>query len=70
MTLGNMRALGCAALIATCRSCRREVLVEPSQLSDGVFVPEAGRRMRCKRCSARGAETRPAWHTMRRAGMG
>ena len=72
MTLGNMRQNGVRAVIATClnRDCGHKADVTVDQLADGMFVPDAGARMRCSACGGRKIETRPAWHTMSRPGMG
>ena len=70
MTLGNMRRNGVHAVIGTCRACGRAADVVVDQLGDGVFVPDAGWRMVCSACGGRKIETRPAWHTMWRTGMG
>ena len=70
MTLANMRQNGVRALIATCRACARETDVNVDALPGDVYVPTAGRRLVCSACGARGARTVPAWHTMRRPGMG
>jgi hypothetical protein len=70
MTLGNMRANGVHAVIAECRACRHRADVVVDQLADAAFVPDVGRRMVCSACGGRSVETRPAWHTARRPGMG
>ena len=70
MTLANMRANGVRAVIAECRACRHMGDVVVDQLEDAVFVPDAGRRMVCSACGGRRVETRPAWHTAKRPGMG
>jgi DNA-directed RNA polymerase subunit RPC12/RpoP len=70
MTLGNMRANGVRAVTATCLDCGREADVVVDSLPDAVFVPEAGRRMVCSACGGKRIDTRPAWHTMTRPGMG
>ncbi len=70
MTLGNMRHNGVRYLIAACLDCRHQADVLVDQLGDDVFVPEAGRRMRCSACGGRKIETRPAWHLAQRPGMG
>lgn len=72
MTLGNMRQNGVRAVTATCLdpACGHAADVVVDQLPDGAFVPEIGRRMRCTACGGRRVETRPAWHTSKRPGMG
>lgn len=70
MTLGNMRSLGVRAVAATCRACGRAADVVVDQLDRAIFVPDVGRRLRCSACGGRRVETRPAWHTLKRAGMG
>ena len=69
MTLGNMRHNGVRAVIASCRVCRHSADVVVDPLADDVFVPEVGLWMVCARCGARGPETRPAWHLLKRPGM-
>ena len=70
MTLGNMRQNNVSAVVATCLACRHKADVQVDAMADGVLVPEVGRRMVCSACGGRQIETRPAWHTMRRPGMG
>ena len=70
MSLGNMRSHGVRAVVAECRDCRHKADVVIDQLDDAVFVPDAGRRMRCSSCGGRRIETRPAWHSASRPGMG
>ena len=70
MTLGNMRANGVRAVTAICRACGRKADVVVDQIGDGVFVPDAGRCLRCSACGGRRVETRPAWHAAKRTGMG
>ena len=70
MTLGNMRDNGVRAVIAECRACRHKADVVVDRLAASVFVPDAGARMRCSACGGRNIETRPAWHTAKRPGMG
>ena len=72
MTLGNMRANGVRAVIATClnRECRHKADVVVDQIGDDVAVPEAGQRMRCTKCGERKIETWAAWHLAKRSGMG
>jgi hypothetical protein len=67
MTLGNMRANGVRAVIATClnRECGHKADFVVGQLGDDVAAPEVGRRMRCTKCGERKIESRPAWHTQR-----
>ena len=71
MTLGNMRANGVRAVIATClnRECGHKADVVVDQIADAVFVSDVGRRMRCSACGERKIESRPAWHTVKRPGM-
>ena len=70
MTLGNMRDNGVRAVIAECRDCHHKADVVVDQLAADVFVPDVGARMRCSACNSRRIETRPAWHTSKRPGMG
>ena len=70
MTLGNMRQNNVSAVVATCLACRHKADVHVDAMADGVFVPDVGRRMVCSACGGRQIETRPAWHTTRRPGMG
>ena len=57
MTLGNMRENGVRAVVV-------------DQLPEMVAVPEVGRRLRCSQCGSKRIDTRPAWHTKLRPGMG
>ena len=70
MTLGNMRENGVRAVIAEGRACRHKADVVVDQIADETFVPDVGRRMVCSACGGRNIETRPAWHTAKRPGMG
>ena len=70
MSLGNMRRNGVRAVIAECRDCRHKADVVVDQLADEVYVPDVARRMRCTSCGGRRIETRPAWGSVRRPGMG
>ena len=70
MTLGNMRDNGVRAVIAQCLDCRHKADVVVDQLDAALYVPDVGRRMRCSACSGKRIETRPAWHTASRPGMG
>jgi DNA-directed RNA polymerase subunit RPC12/RpoP len=63
MTLGNMRANGVRAVIATCQACGHKADVNVDALSPLVYVPEIGRRLRCGECGGKRVDTRPAWHT-------
>jgi len=64
MTLGNMRANGVRSLLVNCLNvnCRHESIVNVDGLSDDLFVPSLGPRMRCQRCGQRGADVRPNWN--------
>ena len=70
MTLGNMRHNGVGAVIAQCKDCRHQADVVVDHLPADVYVPEVGRRLRCSKCGGKRIETRPAWHSMQRQGMG
>lgn len=70
MTLSNMRELGVRAVSATCEDCNHKADVVVDQLDGGQFAPDVGRRMRCSACGGKRVETRPAWHTVKRPGMG
>ncbi|MGO4871779.1 MAG: hypothetical protein ACLPGW_14415 [Roseiarcus sp.] len=70
MTLGNMRENGVRAVTATCEDCGHKADVVVDQFPDTVAVPEARRRLRCSQCDGKRINTRPAWHTAQRAGMG
>ena len=70
MTIANMRSLGCTALEATCLACRHSAEIDAALLHDDLGVPDAGRRMVCSACGARRVESRPAWRTLNRPGMG
>jgi DNA-directed RNA polymerase subunit RPC12/RpoP len=63
MTLGNMRANGVRAVIATCQACGHKADVNVDALSPLVYVPEIGRRLRCGECGGKRIDTRHAWHT-------
>ena len=73
MTLGNMRQNGVRSVVAMCLAygCSHKADVLVDQLTDDVFVPDVGRRLRCSVCQGREVQTRPAWHLgARRRGMG
>lgn len=70
MTLANMRRNGVRAVIAECRDCRHKADVIVDHLAAEIAVPDVGRRMRCSKCGGKRIETRPAWHTAKRPGMG
>ena len=70
MTVSNMRSNGVTHLTATCLDCRHSAEIDAERLADDTAVPEAGRRMVCSACGGKRIETRPAWHTMNRPGMG
>ena len=72
MTLGNMRANGVRAVIATCLNRERRHKADSSSTSSAMtlFVPDVGRRMRCSACGERKIESRPACHLAKRPGMG
>ena len=70
MTLANMRQNGVHAVTATCEDCGHKADVVVDQLPDSIAVPEAGRRLRCSQCGGKRINSRPAWHTMLRPGMG
>lgn len=70
MTLANMRRNGVNAVIAECRDCRHKADVVVDQLAAETAVPDVGGRMRCSKCGGKRIETRPAWHTAKRPGMG
>jgi hypothetical protein len=70
MTLENMRQNGVRAVTAQCLACHRKADVMVDKLASDVFVPDVGRRMVCSACGGRRVETRPAWHTAWRPGMG
>jgi DNA-directed RNA polymerase subunit RPC12/RpoP len=63
MTLGNMRQNGVSAVIATCQSCGHKADVNVDAFAATIFVPEAGRRLRCSQCGGKMIDARPAWHT-------
>ncbi len=70
MTLANMRENGVRALTVTCLDCRHSADVVVDNLPAAAFVPDIGRRMVCSKCKGKRIETRPAWHTATRPGMG
>jgi hypothetical protein len=63
MTLANMRQNGVRAVIATCLGCEHKADVNVDALPETIFVPNAGRRLRCSQCGSKRIDTRPAWHT-------
>jgi hypothetical protein len=63
MTLGNMRANGVRAVIATCEACGHKADVNVDALPETLTVPKAGSRLRCSRCGGKTISTRPAWRT-------
>jgi DNA-directed RNA polymerase subunit RPC12/RpoP len=69
MSLANMRANGVRAVTATCQACGREADVNVDALPENVHVPQVARRLRCSQCGGKLINTRPAWHTARRAGV-
>jgi DNA-directed RNA polymerase subunit RPC12/RpoP len=70
MTLANMRENGVCAVTATCEDCGHKADVVVDQLPETTAVPEAGRRLRCSQCGSKRINSRPAWHTKLRPGMG
>jgi hypothetical protein len=70
MSLRNMRENGVRAVIANCEDCghKADVVVDP--LPDRVCVPDVRRRLVCSKCGGNRINTRPAWHTVLRPGMG
>jgi hypothetical protein len=69
MTLANMRQNGVRPVTATCEACGRSADVVVDVLPESVTVPTAGQRLRCSACGGKQINTRPAWHTARRAGV-
>lgn len=70
MTLANMRENGVHAVTATCEACSHKADVVVDRLPDDVFVPDVAKRLRCSQCGSNRINSRPAWHTMLRPGMG
>ena len=70
MSLANMRENGVHAVIATCQACGHKADVNVDALPASTGVPHVGQRLRCSQCGGKRIETRPAWHTVRRPGMG
>jgi hypothetical protein len=64
MTLANMRQNGVHAVIATCQTCDHKADVNVDVLPETIVIPEAGRRLLCSQCGAKGIDTRPTWHTV------
>ena len=69
MSLANMRLNGVRMVTASCEACGRSADVNVDTLPESVLVPQAGKRFRCGSCGAKTISTRPAWHTVRRAGV-
>jgi DNA-directed RNA polymerase subunit RPC12/RpoP len=67
MSLANMRANGVYSVTASCEACGHKADVNVDAVPETTFVPEAGRRLRCRRCGGKQINTRPAWHTARNA---
>jgi hypothetical protein len=63
MTLANMRADGVRMVIATFKACGHKADVNVEALPENMFVPVAGRRLRCSQCGGKRINTRPARHT-------
>ena len=65
MTLGNMRELGVARLIASCLNdaCRHEGLIDVSKYPEDTEVPWFRSRVVCDKCGSRGnkIDVRPNW---------
>jgi DNA-directed RNA polymerase subunit RPC12/RpoP len=70
ITLRNMRENGVRAVIASCEKCGHKADVVADQLPDDVFVPGVAKRLRCSQCGSKRINSRPAWHTVLRPGMG
>jgi hypothetical protein len=51
MTLANMRKNGIRAVIAICKACGHKADVDA--LPETIFVPNVGRRLRCRRYETR-----------------
>ena len=69
MTLSNMRQNGVRAVAATCEACNHQADVSVDAMPENVHVPQIARRLRCSQCGGKQIDTRPAWHTARRAGV-
>ena len=65
MTLGNMRELGVARLIASCLNdaCRHTALIDVSNYPGDIGVPSFGSRVKCGKCGSRDnkIDVRPNW---------
>ena len=53
MKLANMRLNGVRSVIAACANCGRSADVNVDLLPETLTVPEAGRRLRCRRCGGK-----------------
>jgi hypothetical protein len=53
MTLGNMRKNGVRVVIASYQACGHKADVNVDDLAATIFVPEAGRRLRCTQCGGK-----------------
>ena len=70
MKLAIIRQNGVRAVTATCLACGYRADVVVDSLPDEMFVRDVGREMACAVCGGRRVSTRPAWHTLKRQGMG
>ena len=61
MDLANMRDNGVRCLLATCRKCQVERVVNMDDHDGGLAVKSFGPRMVCQACGAKGADVMPNW---------
>lgn len=59
-TIANSMQNGASALKAEC-ACGHAAEVPIDRFPPDIFVPDAGLRLRCERCGARGPRTVPVW---------
>jgi hypothetical protein len=60
MTISNAMENGAFALRAEC-PCGHEAEIAIERFPPESFVPDAGVRLRCERCGAKGPTTEPIW---------
>ncbi|MGH1570264.1 hypothetical protein ACRAWG_05860 [Methylobacterium sp. P31] len=59
-TIANSMQNGARALLAEC-ACGHEAEVPIDRFPPDGFVPDAGLRLRCEKCGAKGPRTVPVW---------
>jgi hypothetical protein len=56
-TIADIRALGVTTVEAVCEVCGHEAIVDVSEASDDVPVPDVTLRLRCAQCGSRNIRT-------------